>query len=72
MAPPGISAERKAMLRDAFEKTSYEGPRAFLADAKKLSLDVDPVSGAAVDALIASLYATPKEIVAQAAKAILN
>ena len=70
VAPPGISAERKAMLRDAFEKTMKDP--AFLADAKKLSLDVDPVSGAAVDALIASLYATPKEIVAQAAKAILN
>ncbi len=42
---------------------------AFLADAKKLSLDVSPLDAAAVDAMLKSLYATPKDIAHQAAVA---
>ena len=31
----------------------------FLADAKKIQIDVNPVSAAAVEKLIGDLYATP-------------
>jgi hypothetical protein len=44
---------------------------AFLADARKLQLDIAPVSGEDIDGVIASLYATPKEVIARA-KSILN
>ena len=69
-APPGIPAERKAALRTAFDETMKDP--AFLADAKKTVLDVSPVSGAELDAMIASLYATPKDVIAKTAHAITD
>jgi len=70
VAPPGIPADRRAALRAAFDATMKDP--AFLADAKKVALDVRPVSGADLDALIASLYATPKDVIAKATRAITN
>ena len=69
-APPGIPAGRAAILRQAFDETMKDP--AFLAAAAKLVLDVDPVNGAEVDRLVASIYATPKDLVAKAARAMTN
>jgi len=69
-APPGIPADRKAVLRQAFDATMKDP--AFLADAAKVQLDVNPVNGAEVDRLVASLYAAPKDVVAKATRAITN
>ena len=69
-APPGIPAERKAILRAAFDETMTDP--AFLAGAEKLQLEVDPVRGAEVDAVVASLYAMPKDVIAKAARALTN
>jgi tripartite-type tricarboxylate transporter receptor subunit TctC len=69
-APPGIPADRREALRAAFDQTMKDP--AFLADAKKMQLDVNPVTGADIDRLVATLYATPKDIVAKAAHAIAN
>ncbi len=63
-APPGTPADRVAALRKAFDDTMKDP--AFLADAKRLNMDIDPVPPAAIDKLLAELYATPKEIVAKA------
>jgi tripartite-type tricarboxylate transporter receptor subunit TctC len=67
-APPGIPADRKAALVKAFDDTMKDPE--FLADAKKLNLDVAPVSGKELDALLAELYATPKDVVKKAGEAI--
>jgi len=69
-APPGIPEDRKAALIKAFDETMADP--AFIADAKRLSLDVNPVTAAEIDAMIAALYATPKDMVARAAKAMTN
>jgi tripartite-type tricarboxylate transporter receptor subunit TctC len=69
-APPGIPADRKAALRAAFDATVKDP--AFLAEARRLQLDVRPVSGAEVDAMIAALYMTPKDVVAKATRAMTN
>ena len=42
----------------------------FLAEAQKLNFDVRPVTAATIDALLAEVYATPKDVLAKAAKAI--
>ena len=42
----------------------------FLAEAKTLSLEVEPVSGAEVDKLIAELYRASPDVVARA-KAVI-
>ena len=67
-APPGIPADRKAALIAAFERTMKDPE--FLAEARRLDLDVNPVSAGKLDALLARLYATPKDVIAKAAKAM--
>jgi tripartite-type tricarboxylate transporter receptor subunit TctC len=67
-APPGVPEDRKQALRKAFDETLKDA--AFLAEADKLKLEVNPVSGVEVDKLIAELYRTPKDIVEEARKAI--
>jgi tripartite-type tricarboxylate transporter receptor subunit TctC len=62
-APPGIPAERKAALRKAFADTMADP--AFLEEAKQRSLEVNPVSGAEIDALIGDLYRSPPDVVAE-------
>jgi tripartite-type tricarboxylate transporter receptor subunit TctC len=69
-APPGIPADRKAALLAAFDATMKDP--AFLAEAKRLALDVHPVTGAEIDAMIAELYALPKDVIARATKAMTN
>jgi tripartite-type tricarboxylate transporter receptor subunit TctC len=68
VAPPGIPPERKAILRKAFDDTMKDP--AFLADAQKTMIDVDPVSGPEAEAVVAMLYGLPKDVVAKAARAI--
>jgi len=67
-APPDIPGDRKTALIAAFDTTMKDPD--FLADAKKLGFDVRPVSAATIDAILAEIYATPKDITAKAAKAI--
>jgi tripartite-type tricarboxylate transporter receptor subunit TctC len=67
-APPGIPDDRKAALIGAFDATMTDAD--FLAEAQKLSFDVRPVKAAAIDALLAEVYATPRDVIARAAKAI--
>ncbi|HEY4266280.1 MAG TPA: hypothetical protein VGM72_13250 [Micropepsaceae bacterium] len=68
VAPPGIPTDRKNVLLAAFAATLRDP--AFLADASKTMLDIDPVSGPEAEAVVASLYALPKDVVAKAARAI--
>jgi len=69
-APPDIPRDRKAALIAAFDATMKDAE--FLADANRMKIDVNPVTGPALDKLLAELYATPKDVVAKAAKAIAN
>jgi tripartite-type tricarboxylate transporter receptor subunit TctC len=67
-APPDIPADRKAALVAAFDATMKDPE--FLADAKKLNIDVNPVGAKALNDLLAELYATPKDVVKKASEAI--
>ncbi len=67
-APPGIPADRRAALVKAFDETMKDPE--YLADAKKLDIDVNPVSAKELDELLAELYATPKDVVKKASEAI--
>jgi len=69
LLPPGVPAERVAVLRKAFMET-LRSP-AVVADAAKMQLDVDPMSGEDLQALVAKLYALPPSIVARARQAIV-
>ena len=70
IAPPGLPADRAKALQKAFMDTMADP--IFLAEAKKINLDLAPVSGPEVQKLIAELAATPKELLDAAAAATLN
>jgi tripartite-type tricarboxylate transporter receptor subunit TctC len=63
-APPDVPADRLAALRRAFELT-LKDPQ-FLADAEKMGVEVQHVGGAAIQALLEKIYASPKEIIERA------
>jgi hypothetical protein len=65
-APPGVPADRLAVLRHAFDATMQDPD--FRAEAEKVQMEIDSLSAAQIDQLLASAYATPKEIVQQAAE----
>lgn len=67
-APPDIPADRLAALRAGFD-AAVKDPE-FLADAAKANMDVAPVNGEGVLAVIRGVYAMPKEIVARAKSAM--
>lgn len=67
LAPPGMPPERVAALRKAFMATMKD-PQ-FLAEADKLKLEITPVTGEAVQDLVAEVYRTPPEILKKAAAA---
>ena len=64
---PDIPSERKAALRAAFDATMKDAQ--FLDEAAKLDLEVTPVTAVAIDAFIADLYRTPKDVVRKAVAA---
>jgi tripartite-type tricarboxylate transporter receptor subunit TctC len=65
LAPPGVPADRTATLRKAF-MDAMKDP-GFLAEAEKMQLEIDPVSGDAVQAIVRDVYRTPKSIAAAVA-----
>jgi len=66
-APPAIPAERAQALRTAFDLTMKDPE--FLAEAQTRGLEINPVSGHDIEKLIAELYRTPKDVVAEAREA---
>jgi tripartite-type tricarboxylate transporter receptor subunit TctC len=66
-APPGVPAARIEALRKAFDDTMKD--TAFLEEAQKTDLEVQPVSGEQVQALVAEIYKSSPEVVKLAADA---
>jgi tripartite-type tricarboxylate transporter receptor subunit TctC len=64
-APPGIPADRARALREAFDATMKDAD--FMAEMTKLDLDLQPVTGAEIDALIREVYASSPDVVKLAA-----
>jgi tripartite-type tricarboxylate transporter receptor subunit TctC len=67
-APPGVPADRKAALIKAFA-AALQDP-GLLAEAAQEKMDIEPMSGHEIDALLGELYAIPPDTVLKAAKAI--
>ncbi len=67
VAPPNLPADRVAALRQAFMDTMTD--KDFLAEADKMQLEINPVSGAEVQKLVAEVYATPPDVIAKAKEA---
>ena len=67
VAPPNLPADRVALLRKAFMDTMAD--QDFRAEADKLQLEINPVSGEDVQKLVAEVYATPADVIAKAKQA---
>jgi tripartite-type tricarboxylate transporter receptor subunit TctC len=67
-APPDIPAERRQALIAAFERTMQDAE--FLAEARKLDVDVNPLGAGKMQSLLAELYSTPKAVIEKAALAV--
>jgi tripartite-type tricarboxylate transporter receptor subunit TctC len=63
VAPPGVPADRVAILRRAFDAMVGDGE--FRAEAAKRSLDVVPASGQEVEAVVKRTLAIPQDDVAR-------
>ncbi len=66
--PPDVPAERVQALRRAFDATMRDA--AFVADVARLKLEVDPMTGEEVQALVAQLADTPPDVVARVRAAL--
>jgi len=61
MAPPDIPAEAVEILREAFRAVLHD--QEFLADAKKLRIDIKPQAGETIQRIVEKFYAAPREVV---------
>ena len=68
LGPPNIPADRLAVLRASFLATMKDP--AFLVDAEKLGIEIDPVSGEKFEALVRHVGATPPAIIEKAVSAL--
>jgi tripartite-type tricarboxylate transporter receptor subunit TctC len=66
--PPNVPADRVAALRAAFDATMKD--KAYLAEAAKLKIDVDPMNGADLATFVAQVLKTPPDTVARVRKAL--
>jgi tripartite-type tricarboxylate transporter receptor subunit TctC len=68
--PPNVPPERVQALRRAFDATMKDP--AYLAEAERSKIDIDPLSGAQVSALVAQVSRTPADVVARVRAAMEN
>src|SRR5262249_50476291 len=68
IAPPGTPPEALATLRAAFDAATRD--KELLEDADRMRIDIAPLSGDKVQAVVEKLYATPRDIVERARSAI--
>jgi hypothetical protein len=67
--PPGAPPERVAAMRKAFMAAMHDPE--LLADAKKQRLEINPIAGEEVQALVAKVYTMPPEVIARAKDALV-
>jgi tripartite-type tricarboxylate transporter receptor subunit TctC len=68
LAPPQVPAARRDALRRAFDATAQDPE--FLADAKRIDLELNPVTGEEIETLIARIYSASASAVDLASGAI--
>ena len=61
--PPGVPDDRLAALREAFMATTRDPE--LQAEAKRMQIDVEPITGAEVQDIVRRLYDTPAPVVTQ-------
>lgn len=65
VAPPGLPADRAAVLRAPFMATEQD--KQFLADAEQAQLEINPVSGEDIQKPVQEIHRTPAALAQKAA-----
>ena len=68
VSAPAVPADRKNALRAAFMATMKD-PQ-FLADAAKTQIDISPMTGEEVEAMVARVFASPHDVVERSKVAV--
>jgi tripartite-type tricarboxylate transporter receptor subunit TctC len=68
VTPPNVPADRLAVLQTAFEETMKDP--AFMKDAERAKLEVEPLTAKDIAGLLKRAYAYPKDVVQDAAKLV--
>jgi tripartite-type tricarboxylate transporter receptor subunit TctC len=68
--PPGVPEARVTAIRRAFDATMKDPE--FLAEADKLKIDIDPMTGEQMSDLLKAIYQTPEATVAQVRDAMAH
>jgi hypothetical protein len=66
--PPGVPQDRVDAIRTAFTEMTKDA--GFLADAKKLDLDLAPITGQRMDEVLSQIYETPPAVIETTRQAI--
>jgi len=61
VAPPGVPADRVVALRAGFDHTMKDA--SFLAEAAAHNMEIDPVTGVAINALLERVHAAPPALI---------
>jgi tripartite-type tricarboxylate transporter receptor subunit TctC len=69
LLPPGVPADRVAALRSAFAAMLQD--KTLLAEAERFGLDIGPMGGEELQALVARLYALPRKIIERAKQSLI-
>ena len=69
LVPPGVPADRVAALRGALAAMLKD--KTLLADAETFGLDIGPMGGEELQALVAQLYAMPSKIIERAKQSLI-
>jgi len=62
--PPDVPAARVSAIRSAFDATMKDPE--FLAEAKSLNFEVDPLLGEKMQKIVEKVLSTPKDVAAKA------
>jgi tripartite-type tricarboxylate transporter receptor subunit TctC len=68
VAPPGLPHDRLELLQSAFDRTMQDDE--FLAEAQKLQMEVNPVSGNDIKTLLRRVYAMPAGLIERAKRVV--
>jgi tripartite-type tricarboxylate transporter receptor subunit TctC len=68
--PPGVPPERVQLMRRAFDATMKDP--AYLADAARVQIDIDPITGERVAELVDKAMATPADVVERVRQALAS
>jgi hypothetical protein len=68
--PPDVPPERVAALRRAFVQALND--KELLAEAQRMNIEIEPLSGERMQTIVDGLYKTPKDIIDLAKRALVS